>query len=378
MDNLTHSLVGAALSKAGAERTTPLATATLVVAANAPDVDIFSYVHGPYFALSFRRGITHGLPAMAVLTLVVAGLMLAWDRWIRLRRSPDAPPARPGAILALSALGLLTHPTLDWMNTYGMRWMMPIDGAWTYGDALFIIDPWLWLLLGGAVFLSRPWGRTATAAWAVLAALTTALMVLAPLPLSLWVRVGWVAGMGAMVWKGRRVAADAAAPVDAAATAPMPRILLGAACAYIVLMVVSDLAARRFVAGTARAAGLEVYDLMVQPLPGTPGTNEVEVLTDRGFVPGRHRWLPTPRVELQPEMAVPLLTRPVGLTPADAERILARAREVPDAHYWLEWSRYPYARIEAGEDGWRVSWRDARYDRMDGSGELSGVTVTVP
>ena len=58
MDNLTHSLVGAALSRAGLDRRTPLATATLVVAANAPDIDVLSFVRGPYFALSFRRGIT--------------------------------------------------------------------------------------------------------------------------------------------------------------------------------------------------------------------------------------------------------------------------------------------------------------------------------
>ena len=63
--------MGATISKAGAERTTPLATATLVAAANAPDIDIFAYSHGEYFALSFRRGITHGLPALLVLLVLV-------------------------------------------------------------------------------------------------------------------------------------------------------------------------------------------------------------------------------------------------------------------------------------------------------------------
>jgi inner membrane protein len=93
-----------------------------VVAANAPDVDVLSYAGGPYLALSFRRGITHGVPAMLVLPFVVAGAMLAWDRWVRRRREPTAPAAPYGALLALSALGVLTHPALDWLNTYGMRW----------------------------------------------------------------------------------------------------------------------------------------------------------------------------------------------------------------------------------------------------------------
>ncbi len=121
--------MGATISKAGAQRSTPLATATLVVAANAPDIDMVAYTHGPYFALAFRRGLTHGIPAMMVLPLLVAGVILSWDRWVRRRRRPDAEPARPGMILLLSVVGLLTHPVLDWMNTYGMRWWLPFDGT---------------------------------------------------------------------------------------------------------------------------------------------------------------------------------------------------------------------------------------------------------
>ena len=92
MDNLTHSLVGAALARSGLERRTPIATATLVIAANAPDVDVLSYARGEWFALSFRRGITHGVPALIVLPWLVAGAVMAWDRGVRRRRSPDAPP----------------------------------------------------------------------------------------------------------------------------------------------------------------------------------------------------------------------------------------------------------------------------------------------
>ncbi|HSR42077.1 MAG TPA: metal-dependent hydrolase, partial [Longimicrobiales bacterium] len=125
MDNLTHGLVGAALARTGLDRLTPLATTTLVVAANAPDVDLLSFAEGEYAALAFRRGLTHGLPAMAVLPFAVTGAILGWDRLVRRRRTPDAEPVRPRAILLLSVIGLLTHPALDWMNTYGMRWWLP-------------------------------------------------------------------------------------------------------------------------------------------------------------------------------------------------------------------------------------------------------------
>ena len=33
------------------------------------------------------------------------------------------------------------------MNTYGMRWLMPIVNRWYYGDTLFIIDWIAWLIL---------------------------------------------------------------------------------------------------------------------------------------------------------------------------------------------------------------------------------------
>src|SRR5690606_39486462 len=87
MDNLTHSLAGAALAATGLRRTTPLATATLVLAANAPDVDAFVYLFGDsYDGLAFRRGWTHGPIAMAVLPFVVAAVILGWDRWLRRRQ----------------------------------------------------------------------------------------------------------------------------------------------------------------------------------------------------------------------------------------------------------------------------------------------------
>ncbi|HSG48629.1 MAG TPA: metal-dependent hydrolase, partial [Longimicrobiales bacterium] len=182
------------------DRRTPLATATLVVAANAPDVDILSYAGGTYFALAFRRGITHGIPAQIVLPFVVAGAMLAWDRWVRRRRLPEEAPALPREILLLSFVGVFTHPVLDWMNVYGMRWGLPFTGSWSYGDALFIIDPWLWLLLGSAVFLARSGGAVL---WAVLAVLTTLLMWVGPLPRT--ASVVWTVALVTIAllrWKG--------------------------------------------------------------------------------------------------------------------------------------------------------------------------------
>ena len=143
MDNLCHTLAGAALARSGLERRTPLATPALVIGANLPDLDVLAYLRDPLFALTFRRGWTHGVLAMAVLPLLLAGVMLAWDRLVRLRRRPGAPPAGFAALALLSGIAILSHPLLDLLNTYGVRLLMPFSGRWFYADTLFIIDPWL-------------------------------------------------------------------------------------------------------------------------------------------------------------------------------------------------------------------------------------------
>src|SRR5262245_26223849 len=139
MDNLCHTLVGAALAETGLRRRTRLAGIALVIGANLPDVDApFAFSAG---GLAIRRGITHGIPALVLLPLLLTGALLLVARWRRLTGVEAVP------LLLISGLGILTHPLLDWMNSYGMRWLMPFSNAWSYRDALFIIDPWLLLLL---------------------------------------------------------------------------------------------------------------------------------------------------------------------------------------------------------------------------------------
>ncbi|HEX9887060.1 MAG TPA: metal-dependent hydrolase [Longimicrobiales bacterium] len=370
MDNLTHSLVGAALSRTGLQRATPLATATLVLAANAPDVDMLAYVRGGYFALAFRRGITHGLPALVVLPFAVAGVMLAWDRWVRRRRDPGAEPARFGALLLLSAIGLVTHPVLDWMNTYGMRWWLPFDGRWSYGDALFIIDPWLWLSLGGGVYLTGTWSRRGTIRWMVLLGLTTALIAVAPV--ALVAKVAWVGGAGVLV-----ILAHGRPPGIMERRWRLGRGVVVWCTAYILAMVASDLLARREVRKAVVAAGLgEPEAVMVAPLPAAPLRAEVLVLTDDGYAYGSHRWDARPPVELEVGSAIPRLAAGEGVSQAEAERAAAAARQAPDARHFLVWSRFPAVRVERGDggDGYSVRISDLRYAGR-GAGELGGLVV---
>ena len=156
MDNICHTLVGAALAKTGLERRTALGGATLMVGANFPDIDAIAVPLGVSF--EWRRGVTHGILALVVLPFVLTAVMLAWDRFVRRRGGRDLRAADPRALLLLSAISIVTHPVLDWMNVYGVRWLMPFDGTWFYGDALFIVDPWIWGALAvGVVAARRRW-----------------------------------------------------------------------------------------------------------------------------------------------------------------------------------------------------------------------------
>jgi inner membrane protein len=154
VDNICHTLAGLALSEAGLKRRAPLASAALVIGANLPDVDSLAYAWGRVTALAVRRGWTHGPLAAIALPAALTGALLLWDRFVRRRRRPQSPRARGGPLFLLSLAGFATHPFLDFLNVYGVRWLMPFSSRWFYGDALFIVDIWLWLFFGAGAAVS--------------------------------------------------------------------------------------------------------------------------------------------------------------------------------------------------------------------------------
>ena len=153
MDPICHTLVGAAIATTGLEKKTRYGRATLLIAANLPDIDACAFLAGQTQMYAFRRGITHGLPALVVLPFLLAGLFWAWNRW---RPPPKSgPPASFRWLLILSAIGIASHPALDCLNTYGMRWLMPFSDQWFYGDTLFVIDWIAWGVLAVGLLATR-------------------------------------------------------------------------------------------------------------------------------------------------------------------------------------------------------------------------------
>ena len=155
MDPICHTLVGAVLASTGLERKTRFGCATLILGANLPDVDVFSYAWGETAALGCRRGITHGVLALLVLPFLLAGVMMLVGRLPRRRRGPPATAANFKWLLVLSVISVVSHPALDFLNVYGVRWLMPFDNTWFYGDVLYIADPWMWAIFAIALIAAR-------------------------------------------------------------------------------------------------------------------------------------------------------------------------------------------------------------------------------
>jgi len=353
MDPGTHTLLGLTLAQSGLGRRDRLATAALVIGANLPDVDAFLYLGGGSdLALWCRRGWTHGVLALALWPFVLTGLLLAYARW---RPAEDGRRSRAGTLLPLSCLALLTHPTLDWLNTYGLRWLMPFDGRWFYGDAWFIADPWVWLTLGGALFFGAPAGRRSAATWAVVGVLMS-LLVLGPMPPRA-ARIVWVLALFTLV----------AARFLLPRTAPdrWARLALAAVTLYAVTMLGLSRAGSRIArAELARRGITELDGLMVGPLPANPFLWEVVVATPEAYRFGWIDWIAQPRFALDTH-TIPRL----AITP-----VIGAARDAPSVRGFVNWARFPWYEVEESPAGFTVHMMDARYARGRRRG-FGGATV---
>jgi inner membrane protein len=195
MDNLTHSLVGLVAAKAGLERLSPGATALCILAANAPDADVFvGFLGDRWTVLQHHRGITHSLFGTACLAIIIPLIFALADfLFSRIRGRPRAVNLK--GLLVAGIIVSATHPLMDWTNNYGVRLLLPWSEHWSYGDLVFIVDPFIWLVLGGTAFLLTSSTRVQKLWWIALGTVTTLLVVLGPRSSGLGnlVRAIWIA-----------------------------------------------------------------------------------------------------------------------------------------------------------------------------------------
>jgi inner membrane protein len=343
MDPLTHTLLGANLGATRMADRTRLAAAAMVIGANLPDVDAILYFTGHSdLALGVRRGWTHGVLALVVLPFVLTALLMAWDKL----RPHATRRVHAGWLLALSFVAILTHPFLDWLNNYGLRWLMPFRGTWYYGDSVYIMDPWLWLILGCGWLAPR---RATWGSMAILGAVTVLLVrIVSGRSVNYLPAVLLVAAIAAaaLLWQSK---------IDPRRLAV---IALGLAAAYIG----ARLAIHAYVAMDVRK-DVNATALMVAPHPIDPTRWDVVARTGDHYRFGH--WTRGALV-LAPER-LPVAKPSPEWTAAIAD---------PSIRGFVTWMRFPWYEIEREGGVTRVLVHDARYAvRRRPAGGFGGVVV---
>lgn len=176
MDNITHTLAGALIGQMGLKRRSRFAFAACLLGANAPDIDVFAPLILPVQGISFHRGPVHGIFAWPVLAAGIVAILWLVDR-IK-PRGEGTLAFRSGPLFVVALLAVLTHPFLDWLTTYAIALLAPLDWHWYSGDGIFIVDWVYWVLMIAGIWWSAGrWdsgkphpGRPAQAAGALILA----------------------------------------------------------------------------------------------------------------------------------------------------------------------------------------------------------------
>jgi inner membrane protein len=216
-----------------------------------------------------------------------------------------------------------------------VRLLMPFDGRWFYGDTLFIVDPWVWLLCAAGVVLARSQRWPAISGWTLLGLLSSALILSTNL-VPVGVKLTWCVGLALIVTlRWRRPAWTAGGSL---ARAGLATLIVYVGAAYGLARLAESAVAEGF--ASAR-------QVQADPAPGTPFVHRVVVVEDDAY-----RIITTDGVEHE-----------VPRQPPDA--IVQRALDSPSIRGFVNWMRFPYWTVEESADSWIVRIRDLRYQGPD-------------
>ena len=379
MDGLTHSLVGLTSAKAGLERLSPFTTTVCILSANAPDIDVVSFFFGGrWVLLQQHRGLTHSILGTLFLGWLIPSILYGAERaFASWRKRP--PRIRYRGLLLASLIAAATHPLMDWTNNYGVRPLLPWSGRWFYGDLVFIVDPYLFLVLGGAAFLLTSNTRWRIIGWSLLGLVITVVVMGVSPPRAAGTgglavaRVIWIAGgvglalarstglqqrlgrslafgalsfviiyWGALAWAHHVAYQNAVIEANAVALQEGERFLRVAAM---------PTAANPFqwlcVAETDRA----MYRFFVGVSGQVPAADLPNLIVD-----GNHAG---------PKSAIERYAKPTG----ESERLVSAASRDPRAQVLLGFARFPAARVETDNCVGQtlVQFADLRYTEPGGT-----------
>ncbi|MGO9639993.1 MAG: metal-dependent hydrolase [Candidatus Acidiferrales bacterium] len=313
MEPITHAIASVALSRCGFSKTTRLALPMIVTASLAAELDWLSVFAGPRVFLAAHRTAADSLLGAVVIAAIVAAV------FIRVGKRFSRPIRFLPAFLACLA-GASLHLLLDLTNSYGVKLLWPLSGKWFALDLASPFDPWIVLILLAGLLLP-----------ALFRLITEEI--------------------GA---KAKRRTFDRGAAVA--------------------LALVGIYFAGRFVLQERATAQLEsrlyrgeapiqvaAFPQSMSPLfwTGVVETDDTLDELEISLSPGGNFDPESARIFYKPE-------------PSEA---LEMARRTDTAIAFLEFARFPLARVERDADGYLVVMRDLRFDREEG--EQNGIVAVI-
>lgn len=299
-------------------------------------------------ALSYiehHRGLTHSFIGLVALSALLTLFLVYLDRKFRLRRDPFRRPIRPWRIFLLAYVGGLGHIFLDFTNSYGVRPLLPFSRRWFYGDIAFVVDPWIWLILGSAVVWLMTKDALRAGIWLTVGVILSLIMALAfhepsaelPVPIPSSLRVIWFVGLFVIVaglvlgWSR--------------AGARLARASLFILALYYGGMWIAQQTALGQTAGSPPAQPLT--SSAAWPTPANPFLWQSVASTEEKLYT-RYANLLEPQGEWRD-------------LPALEYRLAEALRRAEPSRKFLEFTRYASARVEEREDGYTIALRDLRF-----------------
>ncbi|MFN2597816.1 MAG: hypothetical protein ABR563_11605, partial [Pyrinomonadaceae bacterium] len=263
---------------------------------------------------------------------------------------------------------------------------LPWSGKWYYGDLVFIVDPWLWLVVGGAAFLATSHTRLRVVGWSALALVLTLAILFARADIPAPARVLWLAGVAAFAVAHKlNFAARYGRIVPALALAFVPAYW--SALAFVHARALGD--AQTLARQLAAPNGETVGRVAAMPSLADPSRWRVVAETERAdYVtqlslnrtddnttagdaegantnPGAATTQPARRFE--------------KLQGADAELVARLAQDDARARIFLNFARFPLARVVTAPDGSRrAQLFDVRFSEPGADTRRATFAVELP
>jgi inner membrane protein len=155
VDNLTHSLIGAAFARVLPKRLQrPEIYWASIIGNNFPDADFLLRFWPGSTSLDYlvhHRGYTHTFlfaPVLGLLTATIAKKATRAPRW-------------SANLFWVATAACFLHIGADSLNSYGVHPLTPFWNRWFFGDAVYIVEPLIWFALLPLIAreAERPWAR---------------------------------------------------------------------------------------------------------------------------------------------------------------------------------------------------------------------------